>query len=121
MEKYDEKTDFFPLSLGQCAGEEKRVGTRTVFLGNHPVSTTEAYVAQRFCDNRIVSSKVSFFLSSVNVLIVSQLMCLFLLMLLRKLVHLYMQTWMCTYTDHIPTVIIIPQKGGFLKHHFVLL
>ncbi|XP_024897033.1 phospholipid-transporting ATPase IG isoform X2 [Pteropus alecto] len=40
-----------------CGGEEKRVGTRTVFLGNHPVSTTEAYVAQRFCDNRIVSSK----------------------------------------------------------------
>lgn len=76
MEKYDEKTDFFPLSLGQCAREEKRVGTRTVFLGNHPVSTTEAYVAQRFCDNRIVSSKVSFFKLSkcsysepVNVLI----------------------------------------------------
>uniref|UniRef100_A0A2K6LSZ0 Phospholipid-transporting ATPase n=1 Tax=Rhinopithecus bieti TaxID=61621 RepID=A0A2K6LSZ0_RHIBE len=46
---------------GQCAGDEKRVGTRTVFVGNHPVSETEAYVAQRFCDNRIVSSKVSFF------------------------------------------------------------
>ncbi|XP_031516425.1 phospholipid-transporting ATPase IG isoform X16 [Papio anubis] len=41
----------------QCAGEEKRVGTRTVFVGNHSVSGTEAYVAQRFCDNRIVSSK----------------------------------------------------------------
>uniref|UniRef100_G7Q1U4 Phospholipid-transporting ATPase n=1 Tax=Macaca fascicularis TaxID=9541 RepID=G7Q1U4_MACFA len=40
-----------------CAGEEKRVGTRTVFVGNHSVSGTEAYVAQRFCDNRIVSSK----------------------------------------------------------------
>ncbi|XP_030873850.1 phospholipid-transporting ATPase IG, partial [Leptonychotes weddellii] len=40
-----------------CAGEEKRVGTRTVFVGNHPVSETEAYIAQRFCDNRIVSSK----------------------------------------------------------------
>ncbi|EAW88425.1 ATPase, Class VI, type 11C, isoform CRA_b, partial [Homo sapiens] len=41
----------------ECAGEEKRVGTRTVFVGNHPVSETEAYIAQRFCDNRIVSSK----------------------------------------------------------------
>ncbi|XP_055294189.1 phospholipid-transporting ATPase IG isoform X8 [Moschus berezovskii] len=41
-----------------CAGEEKRVGTRTVFVGNHPVSETEAYIAQKFCDNRIVSSKV---------------------------------------------------------------
>ncbi|XP_060039462.1 potassium/sodium hyperpolarization-activated cyclic nucleotide-gated channel 2-like [Erinaceus europaeus] len=40
-----------------CAGEEKRVGTRTVFVGNHPVPETEAYIAQRFCDNRIVSSK----------------------------------------------------------------
>uniref|UniRef100_A0A2K5VDW7 Phospholipid-transporting ATPase n=1 Tax=Macaca fascicularis TaxID=9541 RepID=A0A2K5VDW7_MACFA len=43
--------------LPTCAGEEKRVGTRTVFVGNHSVSGTEAYVAQRFCDNRIVSSK----------------------------------------------------------------
>eukprot|EP00069_Balaena_mysticetus_P013236 bmy_07997T0 len=56
MEKCDEKLTF-PLSLGQCAGEEKRVGTRTVFVGNHPVSETEAYIAQKFCDNRIVSSK----------------------------------------------------------------
>ncbi|XP_011930402.1 PREDICTED: phospholipid-transporting ATPase IG isoform X6 [Cercocebus atys] len=44
-------------SASECAGEEKRVGTRTVFVGNHSVSGTEAYVAQRFCDNRIVSSK----------------------------------------------------------------
>ncbi|XP_023395229.1 phospholipid-transporting ATPase IG isoform X8 [Loxodonta africana] len=43
--------------MARCAGEEKRVGTRTVFVGNHPVSETEAYPAQRFCDNRIVSSK----------------------------------------------------------------
>ncbi|XP_036744085.2 phospholipid-transporting ATPase IG isoform X6 [Manis pentadactyla] len=41
----------------ECAGEEKGVGTRTVFVGNHPVSETEAYIAQRFCGNRIVSSK----------------------------------------------------------------
>uniref|UniRef100_A0A5F7ZH48 Phospholipid-transporting ATPase n=1 Tax=Macaca mulatta TaxID=9544 RepID=A0A5F7ZH48_MACMU len=48
----------FRRSLNRfCAGEEKRVGTRTVFVGNHSVSGTEAYVAQRFCDNRIVSSK----------------------------------------------------------------
>ncbi|XP_042707062.2 phospholipid-transporting ATPase IG isoform X7 [Chrysemys picta bellii] len=41
-----------------CAGEEKRVGTRTVFVGHRPVSETDAYVEQKFCDNRIVSSKV---------------------------------------------------------------
>ncbi|XP_073083965.1 phospholipid-transporting ATPase IG isoform X5 [Manis javanica] len=41
----------------ECAGEEKGVGTRTVFVGSHPVSETEAYIAQRFCGNRIVSSK----------------------------------------------------------------
>ncbi|PKU31535.1 phospholipid-transporting atpase ig isoform x1 [Limosa lapponica baueri] len=41
-----------------CAGEEKRVGTRTVVVGHRPVSETDAYVAQKFCDNRIVSSKV---------------------------------------------------------------
>uniref|UniRef100_A0A8C9FMT7 Phospholipid-transporting ATPase n=1 Tax=Pavo cristatus TaxID=9049 RepID=A0A8C9FMT7_PAVCR len=41
----------------QCAGEEKRVGTRTVVVGHRPVSEADAYVAQKFCDNRIVSSK----------------------------------------------------------------
>uniref|UniRef100_A0A8C8E6N6 Phospholipid-transporting ATPase n=1 Tax=Otus sunia TaxID=257818 RepID=A0A8C8E6N6_9STRI len=43
--------------LCSCAGEEKRVGTRTVVVGHRPVSETDAYVAQKFCDNRIVSSK----------------------------------------------------------------
>lgn len=66
------------LSLGQCAGEEKRVGTRTVFVGNHPVSETEAYIAQKFCDNRIVSSKVSCFFSSIDVHIVSQITLIFI-------------------------------------------
>ncbi|KAM6125106.1 phospholipid-transporting ATPase IG [Phoenicopterus ruber ruber] len=45
------------LVLPECAGEEKRVGTRTVVVGHRPVSETDAYVAQKFCDNRIVSSK----------------------------------------------------------------
>lgn len=49
----------FLCCLWQCAGEEKRVGTRTVLAGHRPVSETDAYVAQKFCDNRIVSSKVS--------------------------------------------------------------
>ncbi|RMC22033.1 hypothetical protein DUI87_02904 [Hirundo rustica rustica] len=40
-----------------CAGEEKRVGTRTVVVGRRPVSDTEVYVAQKFCNNRIISSK----------------------------------------------------------------
>ncbi|XP_053129386.1 phospholipid-transporting ATPase IG isoform X3 [Hemicordylus capensis] len=38
-------------------GEEKRVGTRTVIVGHHPASETEAYVPQQFSDNRIISSK----------------------------------------------------------------
>uniref|UniRef100_A0A8B9QN07 Phospholipid-transporting ATPase n=1 Tax=Apteryx owenii TaxID=8824 RepID=A0A8B9QN07_APTOW len=45
------------FSRHSCAGEEKRVGTRTVVVGHRPVSETDAYVAQKFCDNRIVSSK----------------------------------------------------------------
>ncbi|KAG8448428.1 hypothetical protein GDO86_015501 [Hymenochirus boettgeri] len=40
-----------------CPGEEKRVGTRTVYVGHRPAADTEAYVATKFCDNRIVSSK----------------------------------------------------------------
>uniref|UniRef100_A0A8B9QK31 Phospholipid-transporting ATPase n=1 Tax=Apteryx owenii TaxID=8824 RepID=A0A8B9QK31_APTOW len=48
---------FFNPLLRLCAGEEKRVGTRTVVVGHRPVSETDAYVAQKFCDNRIVSSK----------------------------------------------------------------
>uniref|UniRef100_A0A8C3LF18 Phospholipid-transporting ATPase n=1 Tax=Chrysolophus pictus TaxID=9089 RepID=A0A8C3LF18_CHRPC len=43
--------------IPDCAGEEKRVGTRTVVVGHRPVSEADAYVAQKFCDNRIVSSK----------------------------------------------------------------
>uniref|UniRef100_A0A803TR95 Phospholipid-transporting ATPase n=1 Tax=Anolis carolinensis TaxID=28377 RepID=A0A803TR95_ANOCA len=38
-------------------GEEKRVGTRTVLVGHRTFSETEAYVPQKFCSNRIVSSK----------------------------------------------------------------
>ncbi|XP_062998032.1 phospholipid-transporting ATPase IG isoform X2 [Elgaria multicarinata webbii] len=38
-------------------GEEKRVGTRTILVGHHQVSETEAYVPQKFCSNQIVSSK----------------------------------------------------------------
>jgi len=52
------KSSLFSLPQ-QCAGEEKRVGTRTVVVGHRPVSEADAYVAQKFCDNRIVSSKVS--------------------------------------------------------------
>ncbi|KAM4664395.1 phospholipid-transporting ATPase IG isoform 1-T1 [Discoglossus pictus] len=43
--------------LSLCPGEENRVGTRTVYVGHRPVSETDAYIAPKFCDNRIVSSK----------------------------------------------------------------
>uniref|UniRef100_H9GAZ4 Phospholipid-transporting ATPase n=1 Tax=Anolis carolinensis TaxID=28377 RepID=H9GAZ4_ANOCA len=36
---------------------QKRVGTRTVLVGHRTFSETEAYVPQKFCSNRIVSSK----------------------------------------------------------------
>nr|XP_056715233.1 phospholipid-transporting ATPase IG [Euleptes europaea] len=37
--------------------DEKRVGTRTILVGHRPVSETEVYVMQQFCDNKIISSK----------------------------------------------------------------
>lgn len=37
-----------------------------MFVGNHPDSAADVYIAQRFCDNRIVSSKVSFQLNTYS-------------------------------------------------------
>uniref|UniRef100_A0A672ZTV6 Phospholipid-transporting ATPase n=1 Tax=Sphaeramia orbicularis TaxID=375764 RepID=A0A672ZTV6_9TELE len=51
---------FFPLFL-QCVGEENWVDSRTVYIGHkEPPAGTEAYIQQRFPDNRIVSSKYTF-------------------------------------------------------------
>ncbi|XP_073399679.1 phospholipid-transporting ATPase IG isoform X3 [Dendrobates tinctorius] len=47
----------FTLEPPWCPGEENRVGTRTVYVGHRPTSETDAYIAPKFCDNRIVSSK----------------------------------------------------------------
>ncbi|MEE6496762.1 hypothetical protein FKM82_002484 [Ascaphus truei] len=48
----------FRLSCSRlCHGDEKRVGTRTLYVGHRPASETDAYIAPKFCDNRIVSSK----------------------------------------------------------------
>ncbi|XP_060754841.1 phospholipid-transporting ATPase IH isoform X4 [Neoarius graeffei] len=45
--------------LRQCAGEENWVDSRTVYIGQKvPPPGTEAYIPQRFPDNRIVSSKL---------------------------------------------------------------
>ncbi|XP_062865435.1 phospholipid-transporting ATPase IH isoform X2 [Trichomycterus rosablanca] len=44
-----------------CVGEENWVDNRTVYIGNkQPPPGTEAYIPQRFPDNRIVSSKYTF-------------------------------------------------------------
>ncbi|XP_074766216.1 phospholipid-transporting ATPase IH isoform X6 [Athene noctua] len=44
-----------------CAGEENWVDSRTVYIGHRePPPGTEAYIPQRFPDNRIVSSKYTF-------------------------------------------------------------
>lgn len=48
------------VSLPQCAGEEDWVDSRTVYVGRRePPPGAEAYIPQRYPDNRIVSSKVS--------------------------------------------------------------
>ena len=48
------------VSHPQCAGEEDWVDSRTVYVGHRePPPGTEAYIPQRYPDNRIVSSKVS--------------------------------------------------------------
>ncbi|XP_061649295.1 phospholipid-transporting ATPase IH-like isoform X5 [Phyllopteryx taeniolatus] len=44
-----------------CAGEENRVDSRTVYIGHkEPPPGAEAYIPQRYPDNRIVSSKYTF-------------------------------------------------------------
>lgn len=46
--------------LFQCVGEEIWVDSRTVYIGHkEPPPGAEAYIPQRYPDNRIVSSKVS--------------------------------------------------------------
>ncbi|XP_027702209.1 phospholipid-transporting ATPase IG isoform X1 [Vombatus ursinus] len=48
----------FRWSIGRfCGGEEQRVGTRTIHIGHHRAPEADAYMAEKFCDNRIVSSK----------------------------------------------------------------
>uniref|UniRef100_A0A8C5HTJ0 Phospholipid-transporting ATPase n=1 Tax=Gouania willdenowi TaxID=441366 RepID=A0A8C5HTJ0_GOUWI len=47
--------------LVQCAGEENWVDSRTIYIGHkEPPPGTEAFIQQRFPDNRIVSSKYTF-------------------------------------------------------------
>ncbi|XP_063046357.1 phospholipid-transporting ATPase 11C isoform X2 [Engraulis encrasicolus] len=40
-----------------CGGDEKRVDSRTIYVGHRPCPPTEAFIPPKFCDNRIVSSK----------------------------------------------------------------
>uniref|UniRef100_A0A672T9R6 Phospholipid-transporting ATPase n=1 Tax=Sinocyclocheilus grahami TaxID=75366 RepID=A0A672T9R6_SINGR len=45
---------------GLCSftpGDEKRVDSRTIYVGHRPCPDTEAFIPSKFCDNRIVSSK----------------------------------------------------------------
>ncbi|XP_051876962.1 phospholipid-transporting ATPase IG isoform X3 [Pristis pectinata] len=43
-----------------CAGEEKRVDSRTIYVGHHQIPGVETFLPQNFCDNRIVSSKYTY-------------------------------------------------------------
>ncbi|XP_056328551.1 phospholipid-transporting ATPase IG isoform X2 [Danio aesculapii] len=40
-----------------CGGDERRVDSRTIYVGHRPCPDTEAFIPPKFCDNRIVSSK----------------------------------------------------------------
>ncbi|XP_067243058.1 phospholipid-transporting ATPase 11C isoform X5 [Chanodichthys erythropterus] len=40
-----------------CGGDEKRVDSRTIYVGHRTCPDTEAFIPSKFCDNRIVSSK----------------------------------------------------------------
>lgn len=42
----------------QCVGEENWVDSRTIYIGHKEPPGTEAFIQQRFPDNRITSSKV---------------------------------------------------------------
>uniref|UniRef100_A0A671M6P8 Phospholipid-transporting ATPase n=1 Tax=Sinocyclocheilus anshuiensis TaxID=1608454 RepID=A0A671M6P8_9TELE len=44
-------------NLSTCGGDEKRVDSRTIYVGHRPCPDTEAFIPSKFCDNRIVSSK----------------------------------------------------------------
>ncbi|XP_077345742.1 phospholipid-transporting ATPase IG isoform X1 [Lithobates pipiens] len=57
MQPYHSDETSFTLSALWCPGEENRVGTRTVYVGHRPASETDSYIAPKFSDNRIVSSK----------------------------------------------------------------
>uniref|UniRef100_A0A8C0WW20 Phospholipid-transporting ATPase n=1 Tax=Castor canadensis TaxID=51338 RepID=A0A8C0WW20_CASCN len=47
--------------MQECAGEENWVDSRTIYVGHkEPPPGTEAYIPQRYPDNRIVSSKYTF-------------------------------------------------------------
>uniref|UniRef100_A0A8C7K5Z1 Phospholipid-transporting ATPase n=1 Tax=Oncorhynchus kisutch TaxID=8019 RepID=A0A8C7K5Z1_ONCKI len=51
-------TDCMSLGLEMCAGEEYWVDNRTVYIGHkEPPLGADAYIPQRYPDNRIVSSK----------------------------------------------------------------
>ncbi|XP_019718866.1 phospholipid-transporting ATPase IG isoform X3 [Hippocampus comes] len=38
-------------------GDERRVDSRTIYVGHRPCSASEPFIPPKFCDNRIVSSK----------------------------------------------------------------
>ncbi|XP_054647734.1 phospholipid-transporting ATPase IG isoform X6 [Dunckerocampus dactyliophorus] len=42
----------------ELKGEERRVDSRTIYIGHRPPSASEPFTPPKFCDNRIVSSKV---------------------------------------------------------------
>ncbi|ETE73404.1 putative phospholipid-transporting ATPase IH, partial [Ophiophagus hannah] len=53
-----EKTMKIETMQDKCAGEENWVDNRTIYVGHHePPPGAEAYILQRYPDNRIVSSK----------------------------------------------------------------
>uniref|UniRef100_A0A8C1B7W2 Phospholipid-transporting ATPase n=1 Tax=Cyprinus carpio carpio TaxID=630221 RepID=A0A8C1B7W2_CYPCA len=55
------QSKLYSCSSKLCTGEESWVDSRTVYIGHKvPPPGTEAYIPQRFPDNRVVSSKYTF-------------------------------------------------------------
>ncbi|NXS40470.1 AT11A ATPase, partial [Balaeniceps rex] len=80
-----------------CAGEENWVDSRTIYVGHRePPPGTEAYIPQRFPDNRIVSSKVVVF-SFIH--LHNQLKLFFLCSFLSKYLFLLLQLIIDTPTS----------------------
>lgn len=70
LTKHTNLSSFYLSLPAQLGGDERRVDSRTIYVGHRTCSATEAFIPPKFCDNRIVSSKVRDALSGSHLLVV---------------------------------------------------